>query len=112
MVARPAQRACGRRDRLSGHTSARAPPIECDLQRSVAPFSQHYLAWSHEFMIATVPHADRCVARAVLRQEVLEEDVAEDVETGLAAPSQGQMRYWRSGRIPNVRYSSGAQPLS
>jgi hypothetical protein len=64
----------------------------CDLHRSVAPFSQHYLAWSHEFMIATVPHADRCVARAVLRQEVLEEDVAEDVETGLAAPSQGQMR--------------------
>ena len=52
------------------------------------------------------------MARAVLRQEVLEEDVAEDVETGLAAPSQGQMRYWRSGRIPNVRYSSGAQPLS
>jgi len=43
-------------------------------------------------MIATVPQADRCVTRAVLRQEVLEEDVAEDVETGLAAPSQGQMR--------------------
>jgi hypothetical protein len=43
-------------------------------------------------MIATVPQADRCVARAVLRQEVLEEDVAEDVEIGLAAPSQRQMR--------------------
>ncbi len=69
-----------------------APPIEWDLQRSVAPFSQHYLAWSHEFMIATGPQADRCVARAVLRQKVLEEDVAEDVENGLAAPSQGQMR--------------------
>jgi catechol 2,3-dioxygenase-like lactoylglutathione lyase family enzyme len=41
-------------------------------------------------MIATGPQADRCVARAVLRQEVLEEDVAEDVENGLAAPSQGR----------------------
>jgi hypothetical protein len=30
------------------------------------------------------------VARTVLRQEVLEEDVAEDVENGLAAPSQGR----------------------
>ncbi len=39
-----------------------------------------------------VPVEDRCVARAVLRQEVLEEDVAEDVETNLAAQSQGQMR--------------------
>jgi len=28
------------------------------------------------------------VTRALLRREVLEEDVAEDVETGLAAPSQ------------------------
>ena len=58
----------------------------------MVPFSQHYLAWSREFMIATVPQADRCVARSVLRQEVLEEDVAADVENGLAAPPQGQTR--------------------
>ena len=44
-------------------------------------------------------------------REVLEEDVAEDVESGLAALSQGQMRHWRSGRIPNVRYSFGGLRL-
>lgn len=60
--------------------------------QTVAPFSQHYLVWSYEFMIATVPQADRCVTRTVLRQEVLEEDVTEDVETGLATPSHRQMR--------------------
>ena len=37
--------------------------------------------------------------------------MAEDVETGLAALSQGQMRHWRSGRIPNVRYSFGGLRL-
>ena len=42
----------------TGHQVALLIPVICDLQRSVAPFSQHYLAWSHEFMIATVPQAD------------------------------------------------------
>ena len=40
------------------HCDLRKSPGRCNLQRSVAPFSQHYLAWSHEFMIATVPQAD------------------------------------------------------
>ncbi len=52
-------------------------------------FPRHYLAWSHEFKVVTVLQVGRCVARAVLRREVVEEDVAEDVETSPVVP------HWR-----------------
>jgi hypothetical protein len=36
----------------------RSVRFRCDLQQSVAPFSQRYLAWCRDSMIATVPQAD------------------------------------------------------